>query len=134
MRKGKIAAQCCHASIAFLTKQIQLPLVDEWSDDQYFGQNLNQFGYNPRFIRQVHLDEESAQWIDGAFTKVVVSVNSEAELLAVYQAARTYGCRSQLIQDAGRTEFHGVPTYTCVAVGPNFVSKVDAVTKTLPLL
>lgn len=131
MRKGKIAAQVAHAAMAFLTSPIRMV-----QDEKYFqsATERNFFGHDPKWNRKIVLDDESVQWIDGAFTKVVVSVNSEAELLAVYQDAKMYGCKAQLITDAGRTEFHGVPTNTCVAVGPNFVSKVDAVTKALPLL
>jgi PTH2 family peptidyl-tRNA hydrolase len=39
-----------------------------------------------------------------------------------------------LIVDAGTTEFHGVPTKTCCAVGPAWADAVDAITGGLPLL
>jgi PTH2 family peptidyl-tRNA hydrolase len=39
-----------------------------------------------------------------------------------------------LITDAGATEFHGVPTHTCCAVGPAWTDEVDAITGALPLL
>jgi PTH2 family peptidyl-tRNA hydrolase len=39
-----------------------------------------------------------------------------------------------LILDSGVTEFGGVPTNTAVAVGPDQVGKVDAITGGLPLL
>jgi PTH2 family peptidyl-tRNA hydrolase len=39
-----------------------------------------------------------------------------------------------LVVDAGATEFHGVPTKTCCAVGPGWTDEVDAITGALPLL
>ena len=39
-----------------------------------------------------------------------------------------------LITDAGKTEFHGVATKTCCAVGPAWAEDVDAITGTLSLL
>ncbi|KKN36847.1 hypothetical protein LCGC14_0769370, partial [marine sediment metagenome] len=58
------------------------------------------------------------EWLNGIFKKVVVRVDSEEELLTIYQKALNANLVCSLIQDAGRTEFHGVPTYTTVAVGP----------------
>jgi hypothetical protein len=34
-----------------------------------------------------------------------------------------------LIQDAGLTEFGGVPTYTALAIGPDEDAKIDELTK-----
>jgi peptidyl-tRNA hydrolase, PTH2 family len=39
-----------------------------------------------------------------------------------------------LITDAGHTEFKGVPTKTCLAIGPNDVDEIDVVTGHLKLL
>jgi peptidyl-tRNA hydrolase len=55
-------------------------------------------------------------------------------LIAVHLAAQTAGVRSSLITDAGLTEFAGVPTNTCVAIGPAWNEKVDAITGALKLL
>jgi PTH2 family peptidyl-tRNA hydrolase len=61
-------------------------------------------------------------------------VNSEAELDAVVAKAREAGVPCALIVDAGKTEFHGVPTKTCCAVGPGWTDEVDPITGALPLL
>jgi PTH2 family peptidyl-tRNA hydrolase len=75
------------------------------------------------------------QWISGGQTKVVVSVDSEKELMDIYHnILQTSDVPVSLILDAGRTEFNGVATYTCIAVGPAEVSKVDAFTGKLKLL
>jgi PTH2 family peptidyl-tRNA hydrolase len=73
-------------------------------------------------------------WIGGRFTKVCVSVDSEAALDAVVDRALAAGLPCALIVDAGHTEFHGVATKTCCAVGPAWSDEVDAITGELPLL
>ena len=112
MRKGKMIAQGAHASMRAILK---------------LGR---QEGSN--FV--IPLDERLEPWLLGRFKKVCVYVNSEAELLALHTKAEQAGLISALIQDAGLTEFGGVPTYTAIAVGPDRADRVDAVTGTLPLL
>jgi PTH2 family peptidyl-tRNA hydrolase len=38
-----------------------------------------------------------------------------------------------LVRDAGHTEFHGEPTYTCLAFEPLSAEQVDPLTGDLPL-
>lgn len=73
------------------------------------------------------------EWLKGPFAKVVVRVDSEEELLEIYQKALQANLICSLIQDAGRTEFHGVPTYTTVAVGPAKDAHIDQITGHLKL-
>ncbi|HEY4366630.1 MAG TPA: aminoacyl-tRNA hydrolase [Steroidobacteraceae bacterium] len=112
MRKGKMIAQGAHASMR--------PILQLGRQD---GDN---------FV--IPLDERLAPWLLGRFKKICVGVNSEAELLALHEKAKSLGLISALIQDAGLTEFGGVPTYTAVAVGPDREDRVDEVTGSLPLL
>jgi PTH2 family peptidyl-tRNA hydrolase len=87
---------------------------------------------------QVHITYDPAshigQWLEGSFAKIVVGVDSEEELLAIHQKAKDMGLVCSLIRDAGRTEFHNEPTYTCVAVGPGKDERIDDVTGHLKLL
>src|SRR4028118_1734658 len=53
---------------------------------------------------------------------------SKEELLAVVEKAREAGVLGQLCVDAGRTEFHGVPTPTCCSVGPDFPGRTAPIT------
>jgi PTH2 family peptidyl-tRNA hydrolase len=55
------------------------------------------------------------------------------ELLAVVQKAQQAGVIAHLCVDAGRTEFHGVPTPTCCAVGPDDPERIDPITGHLKL-
>jgi PTH2 family peptidyl-tRNA hydrolase len=82
----------------------------------------------------IELTPPMVAWLGGRFTKVCVSVDSEAALDAIVDKARSAGVPVALIVDAGQTEFKGVPTKTCCAVGPAWVEDVDAVTGGLPLL
>ncbi len=118
MRKGKIAAQSAHASMAVILDCMKESVVDG------------------DITRTLILEEGTAlyDWLEGKFTKVCVSVNSEDELLEIYRRALDSGLICSLIQDAGITEFKGVPTYTCVAVGPGYENEIDAITGHLPLL
>ena len=49
------------------------------------------------------------------YKKIVLSVHSEAELLALHNTLEDAGLHSSLILDSGLTEFNS-PTYTCLAV------------------
>lgn len=66
--------------------------------------------------------------IDHGGCKIVVSVDTEGALQDAYDAAMAGGLICSIIRDAGRTEFHGVPTLTCAAIGPDDSNKVDAIT------
>jgi PTH2 family peptidyl-tRNA hydrolase len=112
MRKGKMVAQGAHASMAAILKLARRE-----------GNQL-----------LIPLDERIEPWLCGRFTKICVSVNSEAELLAIHEKSIAAGVLTSLILDSGVTEFGGVPTNTAVAVGPDQANKVDAITGDLPLL
>ncbi|HEX4422054.1 MAG TPA: aminoacyl-tRNA hydrolase [Kofleriaceae bacterium] len=114
MRKGKMIAQGAHASL-----KVVLDAGRPDPDTAAFT---------------IALDPAMAAWLGGRFTKVCVSVDSEAALDAIVARARAAGVPCALIVDSGATEFHGVPTKTCCAVGPAWVDAVDAITGGLPLL
>lgn len=120
MRKGKMIAQAAHASLAFLTEH---------------GANLD---YAPQgesgVVLMKYLTPVEVEWVKGAFTKICVYVNSEDELLQIHQAALDAGLSSHLITDRGLTEFGGVPTHTCIGIGPAKAQDIDKVTGHLPLL
>src|ERR1035437_2433390 len=94
MRKGKLAAQVAHAAMEWL----RVKALDE---EEWCNINANQW-----------------DWLQGDHTKIVVSVDSEAALLELVQAAKANRVMCCPITDLGFTEFHGVPTLTCAAFGP----------------
>ncbi len=80
------------------------------------------------------LTDAQRAWLSGAFAKVCCRVDSEEELMQIHDKAVEAGLEVHLITDSGRTEFHGQPTRTCLAIGPDEADKIDAITGHLPLL
>ena len=117
MRKGKIAAQSAHASMKAILAE---------------GDVVHKL-YHSEYVIPLRRPE-LLEWLAGRFTKVCVSVDSEQELLDVYQQAKDAGLICSLITDAGLTEFNGVPTNTVVAVGPAYPDDVNKITGHLKLL
>jgi peptidyl-tRNA hydrolase, PTH2 family len=72
-------------------------------------------------------------WLKGGEAKICVCVNSEEELRQIYSQAVMKGLTCSLVEDSGRTEFHGVPTLTCCAIGPNTPEEIDDITGGLTL-
>ena len=60
-------------------------------------------------------------------------MDSEQELSDIANKAAERGILAAVITDAGMTEFHGVPTKTCLALEPLPVEIADELTGTLPL-
>lgn len=112
MRKGKIGAQCAHASLGVILRQM------------FDGED------GSRILKS---DPRIDPWLENSFTKICVTVNSEEELLEIHRKAKEAGILTCLITDNGKTEFNGVPTHTVVAVGPDTIERVDQITKHLPL-
>ena len=79
------------------------------------------------------LSRAQLQWIRSGFTKVCVRVNSEEELLEIEDKAKAAELPCYLIKDSGKTEFDGVPTLTCLAIGPDWSDEIDKVTGALKL-
>lgn len=118
MRRGKEIAQGSHASMAFLTRRL--------SDMREFTQSGRSYALT--------LSDVEQQWLNSSFAKVCVKVTSEEELLDIHEKAKEAGLEVHLITDSGRTEFHGEPTNTCLAIGPDYSSKIDPITGDLILL
>ncbi|KAI1809498.1 PTH2-domain-containing protein [Poronia punctata] len=108
MTKGKIAAQCSHATLACYKKlsraapkSVQAGILRRW---ERLGQ-----------------------------AKIAVQVKSEDELLTLMAKARSLGVTAEVIQDAGRTQIDP-GSLTVLGVGPAPKSVVDQVTGGLKLL
>jgi PTH2 family peptidyl-tRNA hydrolase len=115
MRRGKEIAQGAHASTAWLADRVRQ-------------------GFRPNgTVDHVALSAAERSWLQSSFRKVTVKVNSEDELMAVYAKALETGLVVHLVTDRGLTEFGGVPTRTCLAVGPDYDDLVDQVTGGLEL-
>ncbi len=112
MRRGKQIAQGAHAAMSFLCRRLQ----------------------EAGSVSLDRLTDAQRAWLSGAFAKVCCRVDSEEELMQIHDKAVEAGLEVHLITDSGRTEFHGQPTRTCLAIGPDEADKIDAITGHLPLL
>lgn len=58
------------------------------------------------------------EWLSGAFTKIVVTCDSEREMIELQNTAIHRSIINAEIIDNGDTEFGGEPTLTALALGP----------------
>ena len=118
MRKGKMVAQGAHASMKAIL-DIGYEMASPRGHDAFVIP-----------MESTALEE----WLTTNFKKITVYVNSEEELVDIYQKAKDAGLLAALIVDSGLTEFKGVPTKTAVAIGPAYDDEIDPITGHLPLL
>ena len=107
MSPGKLAAQCCHASIAFITSQLRdRSNVTEFAvgtvDD---SDEANVLGYDA----EIYFDKEVYEgWICGIFTKTICEAKNKNQLLKAVAIAEELGLKENedffLIKDACLTE------------------------------
>lgn len=127
MRKGKIAAQVAHASLGCIKKILQ---KTEDTDINFFDTNEKIINYRLSYYEI----DAFGEWFEDSWTKICASVDTETELLDIRDRCKEKNILHCLVQDAGRTEFKGIPTYTCIAVGPFWSDKIDEITGNLKLL
>ncbi|AEO61581.1 hypothetical protein MYCTH_2311885 [Thermothelomyces thermophilus ATCC 42464] len=111
MTKGKIAAQCSHATLACYKSLFRAAQQDALSPEA-------------KILRQ---------WERMGQAKIAVQVKSEDELLELMGKARSLGLTAEVIADAGRTQIAS-GSRTVLGVGPAPKSLVDQVTGHLKLL
>jgi len=116
MPAGKLGAQVAHASMACLLKMGRFV---SHADGPY-----------PDFHLQIN-DEAVHDWLTKSFPKITLEVKNEAQLKRYHDEAVAAGLPTSWIVDAGRTVFDGVPTPTCVGIGPASREQIDAITKRL---
>ncbi len=124
MRKGKIAAQSGHACV----EAVLLALAKEG--------RLNDVNADNGWISLENEGREAtplSEWFANGVAKICVYVDSEEALLDLNRRGRELGFTTALIQDAGHTEFHGEPTYTCMAFDPLYPEQINPLTGDLPL-
>jgi len=116
MRRGKEIAQGAHASMKVILDMMTIKI-----HDGHLRMGLETDA------------KDIINWINGSFTKIALYVNSEEELLNIHEHAKSKGIPTTLITDSGLTEFHGVATNTCIAVGPHNRDEIDAISGHLKL-
>ncbi len=115
MRRGKEIAQGAHASTAWLRQRVLAAMTPSGAAEH------------------VRFSGVELAWLEQSNRKVTVKVGSEQELMAIYARALQAGLVTHLITDGGLTEFGGVPTRTCLGIGPDYDERIDPVTGDLEL-
>ena len=103
MGKGKLAAQAAHASISAAEEAMKKH--EEWY----------------------------REWKDEGQKKVVLKVQSEAELTELYRIAKGSRLPAAIVEDRGLTQLEP-GTVTCVGIGPGPDGDIDRITGKLKLL
>ncbi|KAH8899506.1 PTH2-domain-containing protein [Thozetella sp. PMI_491] len=111
MTKGKIAAQCGHATLACYKRLLRAAQKDPKSTE---AQLLN-------------------RWERLGQAKIAVQVKSQEEIMTLMGTARSLGITAEVVADAGRTQIEA-GSLTVLGVGPAPKSLVDKVTGGLKLL
>lgn len=117
MRRGKQIAQGAHACMAAVFKNSKIS-TDE-SGNSY---------------KNIPFTNDLSDWFNNNFTKICLKIDSEQDLLDIEVKANELGIVNFLVTDAGKTEFKGIPTKTCIALGPAPSALIDEITGDLRLL
>lgn len=134
MRRGKEIAQGAHASTAWLSRKLQRGCF--CSCDRCGPMDEHDCGRQAcpgQDLFLVSLTKAQREWLESSFRKITLQVDSLDELISVYEAAKAAGLEAHLVTDKGDTEFHGTPTQTAVAIGPDYAENIDPITKDLRL-
>lgn len=123
IRTGKLIAQGAHASMKAILNLGSI--IRTHPQEQDYALHID---VTPEFHPALY------EWLEGRFTKICVGIDSEEELIDIYFKAKEAGLICSLIQDAGLTEFDGVLTYTCCAIGPAYPEQLQPITGDLKLL
>ncbi len=123
MSAGKLAAQCCHASMAFLTNALK----NRKNVSQFVDDNEITVGYQVTLkIRK----ETYEDWICGSFTKTICEAKNRNQIMKAVAIAKEFGLQEGtdyfLIKDNCLTELepeevdeNGVGrTLTCIGFRP----------------
>ena len=122
-RAGKIAAQVSHASMKVILDMMYEDRMIVYPDSEVI-----------HWILKLHKDSDLYKWLSGHFTKVVLYVDTLEEMESIEKSAKKLGIPTAKIIDAGKTEFHNIPTPTCVALGPYDGDVLDKLTGHLRLI
>lgn len=124
MPAGKLGAQVAHASLACILQ------MGSWHKDTIGAGSPAEMHH---FSIKLHPEADQAvlDWMTKSFPKITLEVKNEAQLKRYYDEAVAAGLPASWIVDAGRTVFNGVPTPTCVGIGPASREAIDAITKRL---
>jgi PTH2 family peptidyl-tRNA hydrolase len=108
---GRVVAQACHASVMWLCRRVEQ------------GEALDTFS------------DAEREWVVDSFTKVVLRVDTEDALFMVAAEAELAGLMVEMMWDDNvNPDDPELRVPTCIAIGPDWASKIDPITRKLRLL
>lgn len=116
MSRGKGEAQVAHASMKV-----------------FFENSIFTYRDTVSYEMVTKLSEDMYLWASGIFKKISLSCSSEEELDELYSKAKKADLPCAMVVDSGLTEFHNIPTKTCIAIGPAKSEDIDKITGHLKL-
>jgi len=123
MRRGKSCAQASHAAMKVFFDRMKKVEADPFAFEGN-GKDLYETSFTP----------EMEEWKNGLFTKIVLGCDNEEEIHFLKAKADELGIPAAIIIDSGLTEFGGVPTITCIALGPYKAEVLEELTSKYSLL
>lgn len=108
MTKGKIAAQCCHATLSCF---------------RLIGLDSSKQSYNPTMVNR---------WLSHGQAKITLKCPDASTMDELYAKAISLGINASIIHDAGRTQI-AAGSATVLGLGPAPKSVLDQVTGELKL-
>jgi PTH2 family peptidyl-tRNA hydrolase len=83
VRTGKAMAQASHAAMAFMTRTLRKE--------------------DGKIVLELQSEEEALEWMKNSFTQIILKVNSDEELMEIYNKAIDAGLVVHLITDLSRS-------------------------------
>lgn len=118
MRRGKQIAQGAHSSLK--------AILDQGGVIETPGEQCDFYC--------IPLSDHINYWLTSNFKKITVQAPDEQTLFDVVEQAKAANIPYALILDSGLTEFGGIPTHTCCAIGPADDEIINAITGSFKLL
>lgn len=140
MRKGKMASQAAHASMAVILNMGKIRHTQEGRTHLVDNVDIVEGDYSSiedEAVYELHIpsmNKDVYKWVTGAFTKICVGVDNEAQLRSLIDLAKEAGIPAAIMVDNGETEFSGQLTTTAAAIGPADSDLIDPITSHLKLL
>lgn len=120
----------------FFLKQLKLVIVFRADLKLSKGKTASQAAHAAVICFKKTCDSNSSlaeKWLKVGQPKIVLKVDSLADLENLQRLAEEAGVQSGMVCDAGRTQISS-GTATCLGIGPDYDGKIDALVKDLKLL
>ena len=78
--------------------------------------------------------EVERYWLLNSFRKICCKVDSLDDIMEIKRLCDEAEIECHVIEDNGVTEFNGVKTITCLAIGPDYDERIDPITSQISSL